>query len=723
MTLRNQLLHLLPETVITRGVFKVGLIVTPTKDLSVERVLFDTGALHASYVSRRIAEKYKKYFKLEPVDGVIMLADNRTAVPVDGSAALTVRFEHDDIFYTETIRFIVFDTHGPDIIIGLPHILMYFLALLHSMLLDASALLLSNTSTAEIESTTADGPAAVATISSISHFDLLPALPVIENIPQYAKDAPMLAPWSRPSNLAPEDLDVPDPCSFSAPLHFMEQTYNESMATYLGLFDEHIDPAFRKATNVENYLRTVAHKVFVPREWKGIRDVEPLDLVFNDAMPARIKPAARPINPRLASAAKAEFDRLSQYFYRPSNSDIASPLVIAPKATAPFIRFCGDYVRINKYIQSGHFPIPRPIHELEKMRTFRYYADIDWTNSFHQVPLSPRTSAMLSIQTPWGQVEPTFMPEGIGPATGILQRIVSDHFSDFEAFSVCIFDNILVGGHTYEELYNNMVKVIDRCIECNIILKMSKTWLGRDYADFFGYIVQHGTISITPKRKQAIMDIPFPKDVASMRRFLGMALYCKSWIPGYSDLTAKLTETLRLSFQWDPATPPDHFQPYIAAFNHFKEQLVAATALFYPDYDLEWIVRSDASTVGASAALFQVAVNPDKSCTLQPISFVSCKFSDAAAKWSTIEQECYALKFGVSELSYYLRGKHFVLETDHDNLRYLESSLVPKIIRWRNYLESFWFTLRHIPGKHNKVADWLSRVHTLLFDQAIFNDL
>ena len=164
---------------------------------------------------------------------------------------------------------------------------------------------------------------------------------------------------------------------------------------------------------------------------------------------------------------------------------------------------------------------------------------------------------MLSIQTPWGQVEPTFMPEGIGPATGILQRIVSDHFSDFEAFSVCIFDNILVGGHTYEELYNNMVKVIDRCIECNIILKMSKTWLGRDYADFFGYIVQHGTISITPKRKQAIMDIPFPKDVASMRRFLGMALYCKSWIPGYSDLTAKLTETLRLSFQWDPATPPD----------------------------------------------------------------------------------------------------------------------------------------------------------------------
>jgi hypothetical protein len=35
--------------------------------------------------------------------------------------------------------------------------------------------------------------------------------------------------------------------------------------------------------------------------------------------------------------------RMRTYFYVPSNSPIASPLVVAPKAAAPFIRHCGDY--------------------------------------------------------------------------------------------------------------------------------------------------------------------------------------------------------------------------------------------------------------------------------------------------------------------------------------------------------------------------------------------
>ena len=61
---------------------------------------------------------------------------------------------------------------------------------------------------------------------------------------------------------------------------------------------------------------------------------------------------------KLYDNAKKEFQRLMIYMYEPSDSPIASCLVIAPKATAPFIRFCGDYVEINKYIVIGQYPIP-----------------------------------------------------------------------------------------------------------------------------------------------------------------------------------------------------------------------------------------------------------------------------------------------------------------------------------------------------------------------------
>jgi len=101
----------------------------------------------------------------------------------------------------------------------------------------------------------------------------------------------------------------------------------------------------------------------------------------------------------------------------------------------------------------------------------------------------------------------------------------------------------------------------------------------------------------------------------------------------------------------------------------------------------------------------------DSQQTLQPIAFISHKFSAQATRWSTIEQEAFGIFYAVQKLAYYLMGKEFVIETDHNNLLWMERSKVAKIIRWRLYLQSFRFKIRHIAGKKNLVADWLSRLY------------
>ena len=145
----------------------------------------------------------------------------------------------------------------------------------------------------------------------------------------------------------------------------------------------------------------------------------------------------------------------------------------------------------------------------------------------------------------------------------------------------------------------------------------------------------------------------------------------------------------------------------------FKQKLQEAAAVFYPDYSLDWILRTDASLHGVGAVLLQIVKHAtnDTESFYQPISFSSQKFSPQATRWSTIEQEAYGIYFGVKSFSYYLMCKPFVLETDHNNLLWMEASAVPKVIRWRIYLQSYSFMLRHIPGKQNVVADWLSRAH------------
>ena len=80
-----------------------------------------------------------------------------------------------------------------------------------------------------------------------------------------------------------------------------------------------------------------------------------------------------------------------------------------------------------------------------------------------------------------------------------------------------------------------------------------------------------------------------------------------------------------------------------------------------------------------------------------------------ATRWSVIEKECYAIFHCVSKLSYYLTGKSFVILTDHNNLVWMQSSTVPKIVRMRIYLQQYTFKVAHIPGAKNEFADWLPR--------------
>ena len=156
-------------------------------------------------------------------------------------------------------------------------------------------------------------------------------------------------------------------------------------------------------------------------------------------------------------------------------SPIASCLVIAPKATEPFIRLCGDYREINQYVAIPHVYIPHVQRILEKAKEFSVLVDLDITNSFHQIPLEPVTSARLSIQTPWGLVQPRFLPEGVGPASGILQKYVEEIFHDYMEWVIVIFDNFLVLAHDYEDAYKKLELVLIRCADRGVILKFSKS--------------------------------------------------------------------------------------------------------------------------------------------------------------------------------------------------------------------------------------------------------
>ena len=516
--------------------------------------------------------------------------------------------------------------------------------------------------------------------------------------------------WKDPVESCPEEEETPDPLSISddvTTLAFMETSIEESRKEYLGQIGSHVSEEMLKAVpQVVDLLSTVqAQETFAPSEWNGMK-VKPVSLEIVGELPDRLNTKARPVRPGLYDSARLEFDRLMKYFYVESSSPIASPLVIAPKATAPFIRFCGDYRVVNKYIKIPQQPIPIVSHELIKASEFKYYVDLDMSNSFHQIPLDKEFSDLLSVQTPWKLVRPRFLPEGVGPASGLLQNLVREIFADFADWTIVIFDNFLVLADSYEDAYSKLEKMLERCREFGIVLKMKKSWIGVKEVEFFGYRVKHGTWELSQARKDAISNIPFPTNTKGMQSFLGAALFFHHHVPDFSEWAAKLYEMTHAKFDWDVST---WTYDYKAHFERFKKQIGEAATLHFPDYSLKWVLRTDASEYAVGAVLFQERVHSDGTIVNEPIGFTAKRFSDPASKWDTYKREAYGIYHGVHSFSYYLRGKSFLVETDHRNLQWIETAQAPIVVRWRALLQSYDLLVRHIPGRENRVADYLSR--------------
>lgn len=678
-----------------------GTIQLNQHSIPIKSILFDTGALHANYINSSLVLSNSSLFSpfLYPTNACVTLADKVTKVRISHVLKVPLSIQGT----TRVCYFYVMNDLSTDIIIGLPSILYHYFDVFMSILNIARETLLHPDSVIN------------RNVNVLSHSDIVQ--PTVETLSisviKPLVDSTLREPWTTVDVLAPEDVESYEPSMFSHALHFMEMSIEQAQQEYFDLFDSHISDEFISACpRVIDLLKTKGLQVFVPQNWLGINGIEPIQFQFSPDMPQTHKPKVRPVNAKLFADTRAEWLRLLEYHLELCDSSFVSNLVVAPKATKPFVRLCGDYVYVNKFITAGYFIIPSIPHVLEKISTFSIYIDLDLVNAFHQLPLDEATSRKLAIITPWGTARPKFLPEGVKPASEILQRVVHELFEDFSDFLIYQFDNLLLLAHDYNDAFIKLEKVLDRCIERNVFLKFSKSFIGYKKVNFFGYECQHRYYNLSQERKNGIANIPFPTNLKQMQSFLGAALFFKSFVPHYSTLTAKLNDMIHKDFPWNK--PDEWKHDYQSIFEEFKLALLAATANFYPDYKLDWILRTDASLYGVGAVLLQLYVDPDTNeVQHQPIAFASKKFSPQAQKWSTIEQEAFGIYFAVHHFAYYLRCKDFVIETDHNNLIWIEASLVPKVIRWRIYLQSFRFLIRHIPGKQNAVADWLSRLHAM----------
>ena len=705
------------------------------ENIPVQLSLLDTGSTTFSFISSKFAESVRHKFPIQKMSNPtsVKLGDNKTVMALDSYIIAPLVFNHHNREHRGTIQFFVFDS-GYDIIVGMPDILQYFATFVCAQIL------------AESPSVTNEDLIYLMSVIAKSSYELMdelvvpmrqcvldvhnrgvdrPSVFAFDAETQYSpEDRGLLAPWSEPVKLyAPEDdYDMPPA------LHYLSKPHAEHVKNYFASIEAHTEnksfldlPVVQEALLSDKYLQ-----VFCPTRWTGIDpsacpEILPVELDMLPNTPVSLSVQSPHIPHKLVPYFDPEWTRLTSYMWVPHSGPYACALLAVPKwnpdGTAT-CRVAGDFRPINVFIKRYQETTEDPFRIATEISKFRYKADWDCRNGFHGLPLSERSSNFLAVHAPNGQYRPLFMPEGLGPATSIYQRVMRSIFKDFiaEKWFFVIIDNISFGGDTFEELASRMVRVLERCKEANLTLKFEKSYHCQDTVKFFGFEIGHHTTKMDVGRIKALLDIPYPSNISEMRHFLGVATFFSRFVNHFSVLRAPLDETLRDSFNWKDLQVVQQLKP---AFEEFRTAIAETCELFRPDFNCPFLVRCDASIEGIGGVLLMLLPYDDPRFPNEwvPIAFSSRKFSEQARNWSTWDQETFSIFYTVTQdFRQYLWGKKFVVENDHRNLQWLEASSVPKIVRWRLQLQEFDFMIRHIPGKQQVVADYFSRLHLLAFE-------
>ena len=218
---------------------------------------------------------------------------------------------------------------------------------------------------------------------------------------------------------------------------------------------------------------------------------------------------------------------------------------------------------------------------------------------------------------------------------------------------------------------------------------------------YLGHEVGGGKKWPEADKVEKIQKATLPRTKKELRSFLGLCGFYRSYIEGYSKIATPLTDMTKKvhpeKLCWSEAAQTN--------FETLKKRICSKPILCMPDYNKEFVLRTDAADTAIGAILLQEHEN-----VLKPIAYQSRKLNGAERRYSTVEKECLATVWGVRKFERYLYGKHFVLETDHQPLKSLQRNPSnSRLMRWSLQLQPYSFTVRYIPGKENHGADYLSR--------------
>ncbi|MCO5574932.1 hypothetical protein L7F22_028727 [Adiantum nelumboides] len=380
---------------------------------------------------------------------------------------------------------------------------------------------------------------------------------------------------------------------------------------------------------------------------------------------------------------------------RPSSSPFCSPVLLVQKKDGTY-RMCVDYRALNRITIKNRFPVPRVEDLFDKLQGSTYFSRIDLKSGYHQIRIVDEDIVKTAFRTTFGLYEYLVMPFGLTNAPATFNRMMERIFPPHHNFTGVFFDDVIIYSKTIEE-HKEHLKVIFQALRDNkLYVNQKKSEFFLQEIQYLGHIISKNGIRMDPTKLEVIKDWPNQRNLHEVRSFIGMCAYYRRFIEKFSLIAGPLHDLTKknVRYVW--------IEKSQQAFDTLKQKLISQPVLALPDLSKPFEVQCDACGDCLGAVLLQEG---------HAIAYESRRLSSDEQILGIYEKELLAILHALDSWKHYLLGTPFILRMDHQSLKYFmtQTKLSDKQMRWANFLSRFKFHIAHIAGKHNQVADALSR--------------
>ena len=384
------------------------------------------------------------------------------------------------------------------------------------------------------------------------------------------------------------------------------------------------------------------------------------------------------------------------------NGAFSFPVVLVKKKDNKW-RFCVDYRKLNSVTHKDAYPLPRVDDSLDTLGGSKWFSTLDMTSGYWQIPMDEEAKERSAFVTRSGLWQWKVLPFGLTSAPSTFERLMETVFRGLQWETLLVYlDDIIVFSKDVNTHLQRLETVFQRLQKAGLKLKPAKCTLFQTEVTYLGHVVSEAGIATDPAKVEAVRNWPTPKDKPDVRAFVGTCSYYRRFIPGFSELAKPLTiltsNKKTVNFVWTAECQ--------RAFDKFKEILTQAPILAYPDFNLPYILDTDASGLGSGAVLSQKFKDFEK-----VIAYYSKTFNKEEQNYCVTRREMLAIVRALKHFRPYLYGQTVLVRTDHASLTWLFNVTEPKgqLARWLESMADYTITLEHRKGLKHGNADGLSR--------------